>query len=580
MLVAYFSPLALVVVLLLSAFILSIIVPRLPDQWQARREIRYFIAPGLVGLAGLFLLTTRFTFGLDASGEGLQPLSAWNFFAESSGAELNIRADELALPFLLLTLLLLLVAALVSIPLVNGGGQGRGLVLGASVCFLFISADGLTQSYAILVFDILVALYWLNRGHANLSVARLFLGIFTASALALTGSLTPVGNVGPGVFLLGLGLWLRLGLYSFIEATVEESRRGTTSQPEAESSHGQLVYWGLSLAVGIYLFIRTLAGPLPEFVRWLAVITMLLNGLLVWLTESRAETSPKLAGSCSILIRLMLTQALPILLLVGPLIKNVATFFVVAAYALGLILSLAALWVTPRLGRPRLAEGAWSWPYLPALTATFTLIGLPFFLNWSAWAMIYPTFLSENVVIAVLVILAEVFALSGLVRYWLLLWRDNGDQSLNANPRARLISSRFISSRLISSAAGIVSMVPFLIPGLAPFILSAIARTELPPVDLTPSIATLVPIVAIIVGAVGLEYFRTQIIAWLKISPFAWAEFVRLRWLLFWGDKSLSRASKLALRVNVILEGQHYMGWVLFTALVGTLIIILIQVAT
>jgi hypothetical protein len=129
--------------------------------------------------------------------------------------------------------------------------------------------------------------------------------------------------------------------------------------------------------------------------------------------------------------------------------------------------------------------------------------------------------------------------------------------------------------RLISSAAGIVAMVPFLIPGLAPLVFSAIARAELPSVELAQSISTLVPIVVIVVGAVGLGYFRPQIIAWLKTSPAAWAEFLRLRWLLFWGDKSLSRASKFALRVNVILEGQHYMGWVLFTALVGTLIIIL-----
>ena len=248
----------------------------------------------------------------------------------------------------------------------------------------------------------------------------------------------------------------------------------------------------------------------------------------------------------------------------GPLIKEVAT-----AYALGLILSLVALWVTPRLGQPRFAEGAWSWPYLPALTATFTLIGLPFCLNWPAWTVIYQTFLLENVVIMILVILAEVLALSGLVRYWLLLWRDNGAES--SKPR---------QAWLISSAAGIVAMVPFLIPGLAPLILSAIARAELPSVYLAQSTAMLVAIVVIVTGAVGLGYFRTQIIDWLKIFPSAWAELIRLRWLLFWGDKFLSRASKLALRVNVILEGQHYMGWVLFTALVGTLIIILTQVAT
>jgi hypothetical protein len=554
MLVAYFSPLAPVVMLLLSAFVLSIVFPRLPARWQAHRIIRYFSAPGLVGLAGLLLLGVRFTFGPDRSGEGLELLSGWYFSAEGTGAALRIRADEFSLPFLILTLLVLLVVMLVSLPPAKGSGEGWILTLGASACFLFISANRLTFGYAVLVFDVLIAFYWLKRGHSDLSVARLFLAVFTASVLALTASLALVNGGGLSTFWLGLALWLRLSLYPFIETTVEERRINQTANQRNDYSF--LAYLGLSLAVGFYLAIRTLTEPLPAAIRWLTVITLLLNSLLTWLAEPRTETN---AGQhSSLLARLILTQASLLLLLVASFKEYVAT-----TYAVGLILSLIALWVTPRLGKPRLVEVAWSWPYLPALAATFTLMGLPFSLGWPAWTAIYRNLLPAGITITVVVILAEVFALSGLIRYWLVLWQGKQDTSPETRPTAWNISL----------AAGIVAMVPFLIPGLAPLILSAIAKIELPPPNFAPSILIVTAMAAM--GAIGLGYFREPIIERLKVSSSTLTKLVRLHWLLDWGEQSLSGGSKLILRVNVILEGRHYLGWVLFTALVGALIIIL-----
>ena len=155
-----------------------------------------------------------------------------------------------------------------------------------------------------------------------------------------------------------------------------------------------------------------------------------------------------------------------------------------------------------------------------------------------------------------LVVLAEALALSGLIRYWLILWQ--GDEHNEQH-----------------SMVGIVAMVPFLIPGLAPLILSTLTRTNLPSANFEQTPRVFVVLIVTIVAAVGLGYFRPQLITRLKISSAALAEFVKLGWLLPWWAVLLNWVGKFVLRIRVILEGQHYMGWALFTALVGVLIILL-----
>jgi hypothetical protein len=241
-----------------------------------------------------------------------------------------------------------------------------------------------------------------------------------------------------------------------------------------------------------------------------------------------------------------------LVLLVAPLDQPVIT-----AYTVGLILSIVVLWITPRLGPPRFSEGAWSWPYLPAVAATFTLIGLPFSLGWMARTTIYEVlFLTGNLPLLLLVVIAESLVLSGLVRYWLTLWQ--GDEKSERR-----------------SLVGIVAMVPFLIPGLGPLILSTLTRTELPPANFEQTPRVLAVLIVTIVGGVGLGYFRSQIIARLKISSTGLADFAGLSWLLPWWAALLDGVGKFVLRIRVILEGQHYIGWALFTALVGVLIILL-----
>jgi len=535
---ALFSPLAPAAVLLLGAFILPLVALQLASRWRAQSELRHWSAPVVVGLAAVALAGVRLTFGADAAGEGLELLSGWNFSSADTVAALTIRADALSLPFLLLTILILLAVTLAT-PLIlpappkreeNVSDLAIWLVLGAGACFLFVSANGLTLVYAVLGFDVLTMFYWLQRGHRELSIARIFLGLFTIAGLMLA-SLGPTPGAGPGALWLGLALWLRLGLYPFIETNVHGRWQ----------DYGTLAYLALSLVIGVYLAMRVLVQPQTGLMPWLFGLFMLLNGLLAWLSDEQPD----------LLARLLLVGT-AFLVLVAPLDQGATT-----AYSVGLMLSIVVLWITPHLGRPRLTEGAWSWPYLPAVAATLTLIGLPFSLGWLARTTLYHALLlRDNIPLLFLVILSESLALSGLVRYWLLLWQ--GDEQSERR-----------------SMVGIVVMVPFLIPGLAPLILATLTRTNLPPANFQQEAAIVGALVVTILGGFGLGYFRPTLTSRLKIAPFLLADFARLGWLLPWWAAWLNWLGRFILRIRVILEGRHYMGWALFTALVGILIILL-----
>ena len=214
--------------------------------------------------------------------------------------------------------------------------------------------------------------------------------------------------------------------------------------------------------------------------------------------------------------------------------------------------------MTPPWGKPELAERGWPWPYLPAAGATLTLLGVPFSLSWPARASIYQSlFGSEQIIFIGLILLAEGLALSGLVQYWLLVWQGQDENGVQA-------------------VAGTVIMVPFLIPVLAPFILSALTQTELPSVDLKLSSPIFIASIIVAGLAIGGGYFKPQIMSRLKLSSESFTEFAGLLTLAWrWGATSLDWLAKLSLRVEVLLQGQHYMGWALFTALVGVVVILL-----
>jgi hypothetical protein len=580
MLGAYFSPLAPAAILLLGAFILPIVIPRLPAHWRVQQSLRSFVAPGLVGLAFLALLGIRLTLNPDNLGQGLELISGWNFATTGSTAALMIRADTLSLPFLVAILLALLIVILLRAvppasalsPVAPGdhapdeeGWSAKlrqllsqsdkllftgpaywlqiagWLMMGAAACFLFISANGLTLMYAIMAFDICTALYWIGRGNRDIGVARLFLGIFTSISLMIATLLITNG----GMLLFGVALWLRLGLYPFIEARARQ----------LWLSDEWLIYRCLTLAAGIYLAARMIDRPLPLFIQGLTLLLMLLSGLLAWSTgtdkhSSEAVENVSVAGTngpCAALLTwLILTESL-LLLLVGPVPIGLATASVLAQ-----VLSMVALWVTPPLGKPRFGEGAWSWPYLPALMATFTLLGLPFLLGWHVRVSIYQALLaSGRGMIIFAVILAESLALSSLVTYWLIL-------------------SRGTELNFRRSVASILAMVPFLTPGLGPLILSAMINTDLSLFSIEGSLAVIGMMIVLVLAAAGLGYFRSRLTLASEILP----RWLRLERTFYDMERLLDGLSRSLLRVRVILEGQHYLGWAIFTALVGALVII------
>ena len=157
----------------------------------------------------------------------------------------------------------------------------------------------------------------------------------------------------------------------------------------------------------------------------------------------------------------------------------------------------------------------------------------------------------------ILAVAAESLALSGLVRYWQMVWHG-----ADANG--------------IQGVAGIVIMVPFLIPGLAPFVLSTLTKTELPGADVSQSVNVLLTVVTVLVAALALAYFRPQIMGRLRLSPESHTQVTRVFEAMWdWGTDAVKWVGTVMLRVEVLLQGQHYMGWALFTALVGVVIILL-----
>ncbi len=546
MLVAYFSPLAPAVVLLLGAFILPVALAFIAGRQQPGKSLHFLIASGVVELAILAL------FGVRLGGEQdlslLEPLSRWSF-AAPHGEALVFRADEQGLPFLILVLIILLAVTLAApsfsdSPEINiKSSLTSWLGMGAGACLLLVAANDLTLIYAVLVFDGMSAFYWLRLYRPRLVAARLLLGLVTAGGLSLAG----LGSTGSGTvsFLLGLALWLRLGLYPYIEISVYRRRW----------DYGFLVYLGLSLVVGIYLAARVLAESLPAWLSWLTVVLMFLFGLQAWLAGNRlpaAEGEEPAEGPRSlILVHVVFALALPFLI-VAPLAPGIGP-----AYAAGLSLSLVALWLTPFLGLPDLSDRSSWWFYLPPLAAGLTLVSFPFTLGWAVRTVFYHTLLnSAGPVLPGIIMLAEALAFGGLVHYGLSM-RQEADRD---NRR---------------SAVGLLASVPFLIPVVAPLLLGAVAHTPLPAATLAQPGPVLAATLLPVVGGGLLGYFYPRIIAWFRLSPLALAEWARLEWLGAWAAVQLNRLAKGVLRIQVMIEGQHYLGWALFVGLMSGLIILL-----
>jgi hypothetical protein len=396
-----------------------------------------------------------------------------------------------------------------------------------------VSANGLTLAYAIVVFDAAAALAWMRKRQLNLAVARLFLGILTASVSMLVTALANQSAV-PVTLFVGLTFWLRLSIYSVIEMGL--SRQW--------SSRDRLAYISLTTLAAIYLCARTIDQPLPAIIQWVTLVIMLITSIISWLKVDFENLWPQQSS----LLWLFLIEA-QLVLLAAPL-----TVVTTITFAVGLSLSFVALWVTPALGRPRFRESAWSWPYLPAFFASLVLIGIPYSLGWPMRETIFQNFFRiDRVVFVSLLFVAESLALSGLIGFWKIVWSGN-----ETNQRRSII--------------GIMTMVPFLTPVLALFILYGLTQIE----ALLNTVINAGPVVYVsgLVGAAFVvEYYQRTILARINGSQvFIVRHFETGLTQL---EAVVDTLSKFVLRTQIMLEGQHYMAWAIFAALLGALIILL-----
>ncbi len=545
-------PLAPAAGLLLSAFILYGVLPLLPTD----KRIHWGVgAPVLVGLCLLSVLFVPVTYISDDPSQELALLSGWNFSTTESVAALTARVDLLSLPFLLVLLLALLAVTLLSSDLYDAPSSDAPpirllgwLLMGTAACSLFVSANGLTILYAVVAFDVVTAVVWISKGQHNIGVSRLFLGVFTGVALVLA-SLAPGDGSTLGRYALGVVLWLRLGLYPLVEFAA--NRRWRDDE--------RLAYLVLSAGVGLFLVARSLHQPLPYPLMWLTVITMLLGGFLTWLVGSAENDAPGVEPTPGQLreLRTGLVTGLGLTLALLPLLAAPLDVRAATAFAVGLLLSLVALWATPALGRPQFSEGAWSWPYLPAVMSTATLVGVPLSLGWIFRAASYQSlFRVDSLPIMLVVALAEALALSGLLLYWR--WLVRGQEQ-----------------NLRRSMVGILAMVPFLTPGLGPFILFSIVSPGRPLFQTDATTFSMIVMVGVVAAAGALGYFKPQLQARLTFWPAIALEPETGRNALRWADDLFYLLSRLILRVQLVLEGQHYFAWAMVVALVGMIIILL-----
>jgi hypothetical protein len=515
------SPLGPAVLLLFGALLMWLFGPHLVAQ------LRYFLALLIPVAVVPILLVPGF---LSKRSDMPVILSTWGL-----GESLAMRADRLSLVFLFLVLLLLLVIVLmqgqrVSLP---RGQLPLALALGAAASLVLVAANRLTVGYTLLVFDVLGFVFWLRRERVKLATARLLLSLITTSALALNGL---AGSGSYAALGLGFAFWLRLGLYPFVEAGL-----GSTTDNPGQDNSGRLLWFGLSIAVGIYLPARVpLGSALPGLLTGLVVAVMMLNGLLAWLADQQTALA----------VRLALTQA-SLALLIGPLSPSLA-----GALASTVTPALVVFWLSPRLGRPRLAERYWPWLYAAPALATASILGLPFTSGWVTHSEIYALLAERghgNVMAAA--VLAEGVALAALWHYWSDLLRPS-------------------ESNVVASAASLVAAVPFLVPGLALVILEALSNQALGVRPELPAVIWLA-MAGLWLTTVFLAAGRRR---WLNsiVGPAGQlAPILDLGWAFAGLGRGLDYVARRMLRFRLAVEGEHYLGWLVLLALTGVLVVLL-----
>jgi len=456
-----------------------------------------------------------------------------------TGDGLTIRLDGMGLAFLFVPVLLLAAS-------LWGRQMDRPavwLALAGGAASVFVAANGISFSYALLLFDVLGGVYWLGLRRPNLALNRVLLAVFTAAALMTTGlgAATLFGGA-----LLAFALWLRVCLFPFVEISAWEEEGLCMSHPSARCG-GPMVWLALSTLIGVYAAARLLTVPAPGWVQGLAAALMLLNGGLAWLGGEGDGERDRRAR----LLRLILSQPALVFFLT-PLPTGTAI-----ALGLGYTLSLGALWLTPPLGRPNVFERHWFWIYGAPLLATASLAGVPFTLGWAAHRGVYESLLLGGRTLALTVLLlAEGLAFSALFAYW------------------RYLLSRPEKTETALQTALLLT-IPFLLPGLAGLVFGVITGLPFEAAGGEASAGGAAPLAMVWGLAAALGWGRRAILRGLRLQPPALATGLSLGWLWPPLQRLADAFDRGLLRLKAVLEGEHYLGWAFLLTLTGILVVIL-----
>ena len=455
-----------------------------------------------------------------------------------TGDGLTIRLDGMGVAFLFVPVLLLAAS-------LWGRQMERPafwLALAGSAASVFVAANGIGFSYALLLFDVLGGAYWLGLRRPNLALHRLLLAIFTATALMTAG----LGAATTGGALLAFALWLRICLLPFAEISAWGEEGLCRPAPSARCGE-PMVWLALSTLIGLYAAARLLTVPAPGWVQGLAASLVLLNGGLAWLGgEGAGERDRRVR-----LLRLVLTQP-ALAFFLTPLPAGTAI-----ALGLGYTLALGALWLTPPLGRPNVFERHWLWIYGAPLLATASLAGVPFTLGWAAHRRVYESLLQQGQTsLLTLLLLAEGLAFSALFAAW------------------RYLLSRPEKTET-SLQTALLLTIPFLLPGLAGLVFGVITGLpfEAAGGGVSAEGAAWPAMVWGLAAVLGLG--RRAILRGLQLSPPALARGLSLGWLWPPLQRLAVAFDRGLLRLKAVLEGEHYLGWAFLLTLTGILVVIL-----
>jgi len=524
MLISYFSPLAPVIVLLLCAFVLPI-VSTFNLRWAGERFIGVCICLTTVGV----LLTTQLNQTIITLLDDTviqQPLRLTIHLHETGWLSILV----------LLTVLGSCLIAIIPLPTTTSHYYHWAycFALVAVTILVLLSANTLTLAYALFIFNLVATFFWWQQGDISVGLGRLFLGTFTAISFGLAFT---VPNNALLIYLVASVVWLQVVFYPMFEVIYLQIH---TARYQAVTP---LLYFVATLMVSLYTTQMVIQTPLPLIFQGATLIAILLTGLVIWLFTTTDDTTIS-----QNLIRLISMPPM-VLLLVLPIETITLTMLMV-----GLSLSLTALWLTASMGP---LNGGKVWPYLPAMLATLTVLGLPTTLGWQTLTYIYhQLFASQTMLTISLVLIAQGLAFSGLFSYWQATWHGETKQTP------------------FSIGATFIALIPFLLPVGGSYIILAIAQIEgvLLPLQQPINLFVALGITWLIGG--GLAYYQTDIISRAPLLPALFYPLATPQ-----GGAYLFRAwdyiGKVMLRVQVVLEGRHYLGWTFLIALMGALIILL-----